>query len=95
VTVATTGTYTFTFRVRNNLAGTGVTGAFHMALADSTDVDLTGLLNVPAATDAGTDYNDVVKTGVSLTAGSHVLKIVIDNGVAGANGWWFNYFKAQ
>jgi hypothetical protein len=88
VTVATTGTYDFSFRVASTA---GMDDAFQMD--DENGTNLTGSMNVPA-TGAGQVYTDLPKTGITLTAGTHVLKIAINNGAAGANAWNFNYFTA-
>jgi probable HAF family extracellular repeat protein len=84
VAVAATGTYTLNFRVASNPAG----GKFHLNV-DGTNV--TGTLSVPNTGNFNT-YQIVAKTGIHLTAGTHVLQLVIDSksasyGAAGNFDW--------
>ena len=87
VNVAAPGTYTFSIRV----ASDGEGGTFHIAIDG---VDRTGPLSVPAT--GGWDaWTTVTKTGVGLTAGTHVLRLVMDsNGATTAVGN-FNYIEAS
>lgn len=85
VIVATTGSYTFTFRVASF---SGCADAFH--LEDELGTDLTGPVSV-LPTGSGSTFADVAKTGGTLTAGGHVLRLVVD---AGNNSWSLNYFSA-
>jgi peptidoglycan/xylan/chitin deacetylase (PgdA/CDA1 family)/uncharacterized protein involved in high-affinity Fe2+ transport len=68
------GTYDVTFRVA---AVGAVTNAFH--LEDETGRNLTGVLSVPN-TGSWTTFTDVKATGVSLSAGNHVVRFVVDTG---------------
>jgi hypothetical protein len=88
VNVPSTGTYDFTFRVASN---GGVAGAFH--LEDENAVNLTGVLAVPD-TGAVDTFEPSYKTGVALTVGTHVLKLVVDYGPATNAQWRFNWFTA-
>ena len=55
--------------------------------------NLTGSMNIPN-TGAGQTYATVIKTGVTLPAGRHVLKLAVDNAGGGIAPWNFNYFGA-
>ena len=46
--------------------------------------------------DTGTQtvFASLPKTGVALTAGVHVLKLVVDNGPADNSQWSFNYISS-
>ena len=83
VSVAATGTYTLNFRVSSTPKG----GTFQLNV-DGTNV--TGALQVPNTGNWNT-YQIVSKTGVHLTAGTHVLELLIDSvgsaGVAGNFDW--------
>jgi hypothetical protein len=87
VTVAATGTYTLNFRV----AAQGQGGTFHLNVDGK---NVTGELSVPN-TGNWNVYKIVSKTGVKLTAGAHLLQLVIDSDVAsvGAAGN-FDWFEA-
>jgi beta-glucosidase len=85
VNVATAGTYNFDFRVASNVTG----GAFHLEVDN---VNVTGSLTVPN-TGGWQVWTDVVKNGVSLSAGQHVFKWVTDT--AGGNYNWFNVTSAS
>jgi hypothetical protein len=74
VNVAQTGTYDVIFRV----ASPNTTGKVHAEI-DGTNV--TTVLNVPKTGAYGT-YTDLVKKDVTLTAGEHLLKVVV-----GASGY--------
>ncbi|HMC71034.1 MAG TPA: carbohydrate-binding protein, partial [Mycobacteriales bacterium] len=80
VSVATTGTYTLDARV----ASPGAGGTFHVEV-DGTDA--TGALAVPN-TNGWQNWVTVSRAGISLTAGPHVLRVVIDTN--GATGYWGN-----
>ena len=81
VSVAATGTYTLNFRVA--AAQTG--GKFHLNVDGA---NVTGSLSIPNTADWN-NYQLVSKTGVSLSAGTHVLTLVFD--VAGPNGACGNF----
>jgi hypothetical protein len=86
--VAADGLYTFQFRVA---APAAVTGAFH--LEDYRGTNLTGAMTVPA-TGGYQTWQTVTKTDVALTAGTHVLKFVVDYGPQSNASWNFNWFTA-
>jgi hypothetical protein len=88
VTVAAAGTYNFTFRVASN---GGVANAFH--LEDESAVKLMGGIGVPNTRGVDT-FTSLSKTGVVLTAGTHVLKIVVDSGPSTNAQWKLNWFTA-
>lgn len=76
VNVASAGTYTFTFRV----ASSGTGGTVHIAVDDS---DVSGSIALPD-TGGWTTWQTFTKTGVTLPAGVHVLKLMFDaNGSGG------------
>jgi hypothetical protein len=76
VTVATAGTYSISLRA----ASSGGGGTVHIAL-DGTNVS--GPIVLPD-TGSWSVWQTVTKTGVSLAAGSHILKLIVDaNGSAG------------
>jgi len=80
VSVAAAGSYTLDARVAS--AGTG--GTFHVEVDG---VDATGPLAVPNT--GGWQAFQTISTGrISLTAGPHVLRVVIDTN--GATGFWGN-----
>jgi CSLREA domain-containing protein len=83
--VAKAGTYTVDFRLASN----GVGGKFHLEVDGK---DVTGQLAVPN-TGGWQTWKSVTKTGVSLPAGKHVLRLVMDNvGATGSVGN-FNYMR--
>ena len=91
VSVAATGTYTLNFRVASQPKG----GTFHLNVDGK---NVTGSLSVPSTGDWNI-YTIVSKTGVKLTAGTHVLQLVIDShgtgtGAAG-NFDWFEAVKTS
>ena len=83
VSVAATGTYTLNFRVSSTPKG----GTFQLNV-DGTNV--TGALSIPNSGNFNT-YQIVSKGGVHMTAGTHVLELLIDSvgsaGVAGNFDW--------
>ena len=85
VNVAASGTYTLDTRVSSK----GLGGTFRLYVDGA---DKTGALQVPDTT-AWNTFQDVLKTGVSLTAGAHVLRLGFDS--VGASGFAgnFNYIK--
>jgi hypothetical protein len=80
VSVAATGSYTLEARV----ASAGPGGAFHVEV-DGTDV--TGPI-VVATTGGWQSFQTITRGAIPLTAGPHVLQIVIDTN--GSTGWWGN-----
>jgi regulation of enolase protein 1 (concanavalin A-like superfamily) len=68
VSVPSTGTYTLTTRVANNLSG----GTFRVEI-DSPSTS-TGTINVPN-TGSTTSFTDVNTPGIELSAGVHVLRV--------------------
>ena len=80
VSVSAAGSYTLDARVAS--AGTG--GTFHVEIDG---VDATGSLKVPN-TGSWQTWQTITTGPISLTAGPHVLRLVIDTN--GASGWWGN-----
>ena len=86
VNVAQSGTYRFDFRVAN-AQQTG--GVFHV---ESDGSNVTGPITLPR-TGGSQAWQTISKSGVSLAAGQHVLRLVFDtNGSSGAIGS-FNWFQ--
>ena len=85
VSVAATGTYTLNFRVASGVAG----NAFQLNVDG---VDVTGKLTIPD--DGWNNYVIVSKTGVHLTAGTHVLRLVIDSTNTTQGNGNFDWFEA-
>jgi hypothetical protein len=85
INVAATGTYTLDTRVSSK----GLGGAFRLYVDGA---DKTGALQVPDTT-AWNTFQDVLKTGVNLTAGTHLLRLGFDS--VGGSGFAgnFNYIK--
>lgn len=80
VFVTTTSTYTLDARV----ASVGVGGTFH---AEVDGIDATGLLAVPN-TGGWQTWQTITRSGIPLTAGPHLLRVVIDT--KGTSGWFGN-----
>jgi len=80
VLVAASGSYTLEARV----ASDGQGGAFHVEVDG---IDATGPITVPA-TGGWQNWQTLTRGGIALTAGPHVLRIVIDTN--GSTGWWGN-----
>jgi len=79
VTVASARRYAVSFRVASK--GTG--GTFHLEVDG---VNVTGTMRIPN-TGGWQSWTTVTRTGVALTAGPHVLRLVMDtNGTNGAVG---------
>jgi hypothetical protein len=79
VNVVTTGTYAIDVRVASNGSG----GTFHIEVDD---IDATGALTIPN-TGGWQTFRTITKTGVTLAAGQHVFRIVMDsNGATGSVG---------
>jgi hypothetical protein len=85
VNVATTGTYTLETRVAN--IGTGAT--FRVEVDG---VDQTGLIPVPD-TGGWQTWQTITKTGLSLTAGTRVLRVVLVAAGSGGGVGNLNWFK--
>ena len=85
VSVAVTTDYTLDARVAS--AGTG--GAFHVEVDG---IDVTGPMMVPN-TGGWQTWQTISRPGIALTAGSHVLRVVLDT--KGPTGWVgnLNYFR--
>jgi glucose/arabinose dehydrogenase len=73
--VASTGIYDVNFRVASKVLG----GTFHLEIDG---VNVTGTMQVPNTT-AWQTYQTITKTGVTLSAGSHVARLVMDSVSAG------------
>jgi subtilisin family serine protease len=80
VSVAATADYTLEARV----ASAGQGGTFHVEV-DGTDV--TGPMVVPS-TGGWQSWQTISRAGIPLTAGPHVLRVVIETN--GTTGWWGN-----
>jgi predicted Rdx family selenoprotein len=80
VSVAAADNYTFEARVAS--AGSG--GTFHVEVDG---VDATGPLSVPN-TGGWQTWLTISRSGIPLTAGPHVLRLVLDTN--GGTGWWGN-----
>jgi hypothetical protein len=87
VNIAAAGTYALELRV----ASSGGGGTVHLAV-DGRDV--TGPIALPA-TGGWNTWATVTKTGVSLPAGVHVLKLVVDANGPGATAADINWFAIR
>jgi hypothetical protein len=90
VNVPAAGIYDFSARVASKYAG----GAFHLE-ADGTNV--TGELFIPR-TRSEQRYKTILRKGVALTAGQHVLRLQMDaNGSSGSVGNfnWFSFSRSR
>ncbi len=85
INVSQAGTYGFDFRV----ASKGLGGKFHASI-DGTDK--TGQLQVPD-TGGWNAFKDVTKTGVSLSAGQHILRLTFDTVGGSTFAGNFNWMK--
>jgi hypothetical protein len=72
IQVQTTGTYNLAASVASRLAG----GTFHIEVDG---VNVTGAMQAPT-TGSWSTFQSVSKNGVSLAAGTHVLRLVLDTG---------------
>ena len=84
VGVAAAGTYTLQSRIAN----VGV-GSFHVEVDG---VDRTGAITVPN-TGAWDAWQTISTPGIALTAGSHVLRVVLDTMGSGGAVGGFNWFR--
>jgi hypothetical protein len=87
VDIAAAGAYALDFR----FASSGGGGTVHLAV-DGRDV--TGPIKLPD-TGGWNTWTTVTKTGVSLPAGVHVLKLVVDANGAGATAADINWFAIR
>jgi hypothetical protein len=78
VTVASAGTYAVDVRVAN----TGTGARFHIEIDG---IDRTGPMNVPN-TGGWQVWQTMSKTGLSLSAGAHVIRLMFDAGTAESGG---------
>ena len=79
VKVGTSGTYAMDFRI----ASSGTGGTFHVEV---NGVNKTGAITIPN-TGSWSTWKTITKTGVSLSAGTQIIKIVLDtNGASGQVG---------
>ena len=83
--VSRAGTYDLTTRV----ASLGQGGVFHFEVDG---IDATGAMTIPD-THGWNQFVNVIHRGVSLNAGSHVVRLVIDQAGAGGFAGNFNSFK--
>src|SRR5262249_48013083 len=89
VNVGAAGTYTLDMRVSSNGSG----GTFHVLV---NGVNVTGAITVPN-TGAWQTWTTLTKTGVSLSAGQQVVRVVLDTrGVTGSvcNLNWIRFTAA-
>lgn len=89
VNVATTGRYAVEARVAYAMAGAG--GTFHVEFDDS---DKTGTLAIPT-TGGWQTYQTVRKSGITLNAGQHVMRLKMDTAAAGGGSGNFNYLQVS
>ena len=88
VNVASARTYAIDVRVSSSGAG----GTFHVEVDG---VNVTGAMTVPN-TGGWNAWSTVTKTGVSLTAGQHVVRLVLDtNGSSTGMTGNFNYIDVR
>ncbi|HWF86750.1 MAG TPA: carbohydrate-binding protein [Vicinamibacterales bacterium] len=87
VSVASAGTYTVGFR----MASSGTGGTVHLML-DGTNV--TGSVALPD-TGGWDTWKTVSKTGVALTAGAHILKLVVDANGSGGTAADINWISVS
>jgi hypothetical protein len=85
VNVTTGGTYNLNFRVAARRLG----GTFHLELDG---INVTGSLTVPR-TGSSQVYTTVVKPGVTINQGTHVLKLVFDTNSASGSVGNFNWIQ--
>jgi len=81
------GTYTIDTRLSQRAGG----GAFHIEI-DGTDV--TGSLTVPN-TGSWTTWQTISQAGVALTAGTHVMRVVMDTDASSGYVANFNWFAVR
>jgi nitrous oxidase accessory protein NosD len=79
------GTYNIDFRVSNQSTG----GAFHLEVDG---VNVTGSIAVPGTTNWQI-FKTITKTGIALSAGNHVLRIVGDTNGSNGRVGNFNWFR--
>ena len=79
VNVATAGAYAFAFNVRGPVSGSAAKtgGQFH---ADVDGVNKTGTLTISSTS---TSFNTITSGTVSLTAGTHVVRVALDRNAPG------------
>jgi hypothetical protein len=87
VNVATAGTYAIDMRV----ASDGVGGTFHFEVDG---VDKTGPIAAPS-TGGWQTWKTITKTGVALTAGPHVIRLVMDTKGPSGSVTNFNWFTIR
>ena len=87
VDVTTTGVYTMTFEVSSYEGG----GTFHVEIDG---VNVTGPLTLPKTSSWAT-FQTVTRPGVSLTAGRHVMRLVIDSDAGSIDAGTFDTITVQ
>jgi O-glycosyl hydrolase len=85
INVGTAGTYNLDARVAAGAAG----GTFHVEFAG---VDKTGQLSIPN-TGGWQNYTTLTKTGISLAAGTYIMRVVIDSSGPSGFAGNFNWFR--
>jgi hypothetical protein len=83
--VSTAGTYNILSRVAADFAG----GAFHIEIDGK---NVTGTISVPNNGSWNT-YSTLTSSGISLTAGNHVMRVVMDSNDSAGFVANFNYFE--
>jgi len=86
-TVAAAGSYTLDVRV----ASSGVGGTFHVEVDG---VNVSGSMSVPN-TGGWQVWTTISKTGLTLSAGSHLIRFVMDTNGPGGSVANFNWFKVR
>jgi hypothetical protein len=87
VTVSAAGTYTLDVRVSSSGAG----GTFHVEVDG---VNATGSMSVPN-TGGWQVWTTISKSGVALSAGPHLFRVVMDSNGPGGSVGNFNWFKVR
>jgi hypothetical protein len=87
VSIPATGTYSIDVRVACNGSG----GAFHIEVDG---VNATGSMDVPN-TGGWQAWTTVTRSGVSLTAGSHLVRVVMDTNSSSGSVGNFNWFAIR
>jgi Carbohydrate binding module (family 6) len=87
VTIGAAGTYTLDVRVSSSGAG----GTFHVEVDG---VNATGSMTVPN-TGGWPVWKTITKTGVALSAGPHLIRVVMDTNGPGGSVGNFNWFAVR
>lgn len=87
VNVAAAGTYTLDLRV----ASSGTGGTVHLTVDGA---DVTGAIALPD-TGGWSAWTTVSKSGVTLPAGTHVIKLIVDQNGSGGTAADLNWFRVR